>query len=408
MIVIIAILVFPQKGFTATLDDLKQSIDKKNEEIKKLEEEAKKYRDEIASKQQTGKTLREELTRIERAVGQLKRDISVTEKKIQKTELEVETTSLDIREKEIAIGKMRTGLSALFQSLSEKERKSPLEILLENKLLSDFFGQLDYFAQVQKKILDSLDTLRTLQKELKIKKAQAEEKKDELEELEDVLLDRKKIQEDVQKGRSQLLKETKNQEKLYQEKLRETEKRQEAILKDIEELETELRKHIDIDSLPRRRSNFLQWPAEGLLSQGYGETPFTKSSRGRHFYSFHNGIDIAGSIGNPVLAADDGAIKAIGDTDRYCRRGAYGKYMVIDHKNNLATMYAHLSLIRVGTGQEVKRGDIIGYMGTTGLSTGPHLHFTLYDARTVEIKLGKLGTCGLLPFGGSINPLLYL
>jgi len=190
--------------------------------------------------------------------------------------------------------------------------------------------------------------------------------------------------------------------------LRETERKQEAILKDIEALEEELRKLIDISSLPVGRKGVLVWPAQGLLTQGYGETPFTKSARGRHFYRFHNGIDIAAETGTPVAAADEGVVVAVGNTDVYCPRGAYGKYIVIQHPRNLATMYAHLSFIKVAKNKKVNRGEVIGYAGSSGLSTGPHLHFTVYDARTVEIKLGKIGTCGPLPFGGSVDPMKYL
>lgn len=395
-------------ALAADIEELRQTIEQKNTEIRKLEEEAKKYRDEIASKQQVGKTLKEELARIERTVAGLRRDITLTERKIQKAELEIETISLEIRDKEIAVKKLRSGLAGLVQTLLEQEQESVIEVLIKHSALSQFFQQLEYAAALKRKMLNSLDTLRVLQKELAIKKAEAEEKKEELEDLEGSLRDRKGIQENIRRERNEILAATKNQEKRYQDLLREAERKQEAILREIEELEEELRKRVDPESLPPRREGFLKWPAEGLLAQGYGETPFTKSSRGRHFYKFHNGIDISASIGTPIFAADDGVIKAVGDTDRYCRRGAYGKYVVIDHKNNLATMYAHLSLIKVGGGQEVKRGDIMGYMGNSGLSTGPHLHFTLYDARTVEIRLGNIGTCGLLPFGGSLNPLLYL
>src|SRR3989338_5212929 len=303
---------------------------------------------------------------------------------------------------------MRSGLGALVQAVSERDQENLVRLLVHEGFVSDFFHRLDQFSLVEEKILESLGKLRELKTELEIQKARAEDKKDELQNLQGSLKDQKKIQDLVRQDKTKVVTITKNQEKYYQELLRETERKQEEILKDIEELEEKLREQVDPGSLPERRKGFLQWPAEGLLSQGYGETPFTKSKAGRHFYKFHNGIDISASMGTPILAAYDGTILAIGDTDKYCYRGAYGKYIVVDHQNNLATMYAHLSLVKVERGQTVKNGDIIGYMGSTGLSTGPHLHFTLYDARTVEIRKGTVGTCGLLPFGGSLNPLLYL
>lgn len=407
-IVCIALFGFLQRTDAQTVDDLKQKIEQKNSEIKKLEAEARKYRDEIAETQTKGKTLKGELGNIDRTIVQLRRDVVLTERKIERTQYEIEELGLGIRDKEAAIRKMRNGLAGLIQVVFEKDQRSIFEVLLRYKFLSDFFEQLEHVASIEEKLLSSLEAVRTLREELRLKKAQAEEKKEEYKGLSDALGDQKKIQDGLKRDRSDLLKSTQNQERQYQELLRETEKRQEAILREMEELEEELRKKIDPASLPTQKKGYLEWPANGRISQGYGETPFTKSRRGQHFYKFHNGIDIAGPLGTPIVAADDGKVMAIGDTDRYCPRGAYGKYIVVDHKNNLATMYAHLSLVRVHGGQEVRRGDIIGYMGSSGLSTGPHLHFTLYDARTVEIRLGSVGTCGLLPFGGSLNPLLYL
>lgn len=407
-IFVIVFLAFFGSARADIVGELKQKIDQKNSEIKKLEEEAKAYRDEIAQTHNRGKTLKEELGRIDRIVAQLKRDIALTERKVERAGYEIEEFGLDIKSKEFAIGKMRNGLAGLMRVVSEKDQTSILEVILQYKFLSVFFEQLQYISSVEKKLLSSLDTLRSLREELKTKKARAEEKKNELEGLEDSLSDQKKIQGGLKRDRSDLLKSTQNQEKRYQALLSDTEKKQEAILREMEELEEELRKRIDPSSLPSSRKGYFLWPTQGRLTQGYGETPFTQSKRGQHFYKFHNGIDIAGSIGTPIVAVDDGTIRAVGDTDRYCPRGAYGKYIVVDHGNNLATMYAHLSLVKTGVGAEVKRGDIIGYMGNSGLSTGPHLHFTLYDSRTVEIRLGAIGTCGLLPFGGSLNPLVYL
>lgn len=402
----IAVFFFSGQSKAETADELKTKIEQKNAEIKKLEEEARQYRDGLVSTQTQGKTLKQELARIDRTVRQLRNDITLAQRRIERTNYQISELDIEILAKEASLKKMRSGLAGIVQAFYERDQQPLLLVLLEARL-SDFFQTLEYFSLIEKKVLSSLDEVRALRKQLEIQKAQAQGKREELKELSETLKDTQKIQEGVRQERGSILKLTQNQEKKYQELLRETEKKQEEILRDIEKLEEALRGRIDAGSLPPAREGLLQWPAEGILSQGYGETPFTRGA-GRHFYSFHNGIDISAAHGSLVRAADDGTVLAVGDTDRYCPRGAYGKYIVLNHNNNLATMYAHLSLTKVVNGQEVKRGDIIGYMGSTGLSTGPHLHFTLYDARTVEIRLGSIGTCGLLPFGGSLNPLVYL
>ncbi|MDQ3808865.1 MAG: M23 family metallopeptidase, partial [Chloroflexota bacterium] len=105
------------------------------------------------------------------------------------------------------------------------------------------------------------------------------------------------------------------------------------------------------------------WPCRGQITTYFGEaSPF--SPRG------HSGLDIAASTGSPILAADDGqVVKAYWDQD------GYGGLIIIAHPSGYETWYAHLSGIGVEAGQTVTRGARIGDMGSTGYSTGSHLHF---------------------------------
>jgi murein DD-endopeptidase MepM/ murein hydrolase activator NlpD len=89
------------------------------------------------------------------------------------------------------------------------------------------------------------------------------------------------------------------------------------------------------------------------------------------YYKFkHTGVDIAGPVGTSIYAADDGTVSFAG-----WNNGGYGNMIVIDHGNGLYTRYAHSSKLLVKVGDVVKRGDTISLMGSTGRSTGPHLHF---------------------------------
>jgi murein DD-endopeptidase MepM/ murein hydrolase activator NlpD len=105
-----------------------------------------------------------------------------------------------------------------------------------------------------------------------------------------------------------------------------------------------------------RGSGRLVWPASGSISQGY--------------YWYHRAIDIASYIGNPVRAADSGYVVAAGWSNL-----GYGYYIVLDHGNGVQTLYAHLSRFFVNAGDSVGQGTVIGHVGSTGNSTGAHLHF---------------------------------
>ncbi|MDL2316001.1 M23 family metallopeptidase [Desulfovibrio sp. OttesenSCG-928-A18] len=107
------------------------------------------------------------------------------------------------------------------------------------------------------------------------------------------------------------------------------------------------------------------WPVKGYLSSGFGprKAPIAGSSR------VHKGLDISNRIGTPVWAPARGTVTFAG------RDGAYGICIKIDHGNNIVTRYAHLQKASVAQGDYVQRGDVIGALGNTGRSTGPHLHY---------------------------------
>ena len=104
------------------------------------------------------------------------------------------------------------------------------------------------------------------------------------------------------------------------------------------------------------------WPSTERYLSGFDYSPETN----------HYGIDIAGNTGNPIFAADHGVVVYAGWNDY-----GYGEMIVIDHGSGWQTLYAHLSQVNVFCGQEVYQGDTIGLMGSTGKSTGPHLHFEM-------------------------------
>jgi murein DD-endopeptidase MepM/ murein hydrolase activator NlpD len=113
-----------------------------------------------------------------------------------------------------------------------------------------------------------------------------------------------------------------------------------------------------------RGTGVFSWPASGKLTDRYG----FRTLSGR----WHNGLDISRSTGAPVYAADSGFVTFAGWTDM-----GYGNLVVIDHRNGYETRYAHLQTYYVTAGQSVAKGTLIAAMGSTGNSTGPHLHFEI-------------------------------
>lgn len=119
-------------------------------------------------------------------------------------------------------------------------------------------------------------------------------------------------------------------------------------------------------ALARGLGGFI-WPARGVFTSGFGvrRHPIFGIRR------MHTGVDISASWGSPVAVAADGRVIYTGWF------GGYGKIVVIDHGGGISTLYAHLSRILVATGATVRKGEIIGRAGSTGYSTGPHVHFEI-------------------------------
>jgi murein DD-endopeptidase MepM/ murein hydrolase activator NlpD len=122
------------------------------------------------------------------------------------------------------------------------------------------------------------------------------------------------------------------------------------------------------------------WPVNGRILSRFGERADPFSGEG----AIHTGLDISASMGTPVHAAADGIV------GRAQYDGGYGRMVVIDHGNGMQSWYAHLSRFEVVPGQEIRRGQVVGFSGASGRVTSPHLHF--------EVRMG----------GSPVNPYRYL
>ena len=107
------------------------------------------------------------------------------------------------------------------------------------------------------------------------------------------------------------------------------------------------------------------WPVQGIVTGSFGERIDPFNGEG----AFHSGVDISSSYGTPVIAPADGVVTAAEVM------GGYGRLIELNHGRGISTRYGHLSGFAVLPGEHVRRGDVIGYVGLTGRSTGPHLHY---------------------------------
>ena len=215
------------------------------------------------------------------------------------------------------------------------------------------------------------------------------------------------------KAKNALLSATKSKETEYRKILAEKVAKRDAFERELLQFESELRFAIDPSKLPPAVSGVLKWPLDSIrITQKFGDTAFAKS--GAYNGRGHNGVDFGASIGTRVKSALSGVVKGTGNTDAVCPGASYGKWVLVEHANGLSTLYAHFSLIKVSSGQTVGTGELLGYSGDTGYSTGPHLHLTVYATQGVRIMDRKSAVCKgtytmpIADLKAYLNPLSYL
>ena len=297
-------------------------------------------------------------------------------------------------------------IGQLLHYLAKRDNESLVDILMKSASLSDYFNEAQYALTVNSTLLNVVNNLQKTEDQLSDQKEDLESKKKSLETLHQQESAQKSSLVGTTANKNKILTATKGQEAAYQKLLAETEELQRQANLEIFRLEDQLRRAIDPNSLPLARPGILSWPVEGTKSQSYGciETAFARRNYptcNNKKGGFHNGLDIAAKYGTPLRAAEDGRVIAVGNAPY-----AYGVWAAIEHDNGLVTAYTHMSVRFVGVGQELKRGDTVGNMGSTGLSTGSHIHFMVYAPKTFTTKQSAIS--GLLPIGATLNPLEYL
>jgi len=388
-----------QDANASLIQDLRAQIEAKQQEIEKLEAQAAQYKKELENAQGQTSTLKNQIATIDSRIKKIQNDISITSVRIDSASLKIEGLALDILEKENEIDKKKGSIAVMIQILYEYDQASLMEMALTKSTFSELLDQVHYVETIQNNVYNDMLAYQDLKKGLETTKSETEKQRNELYSLRNQLSGQKQIVNQEKEEKNYLLATTKGQEKQYQSLLNQTLRQQQEIEQQIYDLEDTIKKTYDPSALPESRSGVLNWPLDGVLTQKYGYTPYSKRL---YAAGFHNGIDVSSSYGEPIRAAKDGTILAIGNCGKY----AYGKWIMVKHENGLTTLYGHMSNYGAyKTGNSVKTGDIIGYEGSTGYSTGPHLHFGVYATETVEIQKTWYG---MLPLGAHIDPMKYL
>ena len=412
LLIFIALLLIPTVFLHA--QSVSEQIESTQSKIKQLEGEIAATEKELNKTEREKNTLSSTIKTLDLTKKKLETQTKVTETKVTNTNLSIGELESEINVHTDEIDKRIAGIKETLRTLERSLDLTPAEIMLSDGTISERMDRAYNLERLQERVRIDLERLKQERIKLSSDKTDLERARSELLELKNKLLDQRKLAADNISSKSKLLSETKNKESNFRTLL-EQKIAQKAVF------EAELRSYearlvgVDLSKLPHPGTGVLTWPLDSVtVTQYFGNTEFAKS--GAYSDKGHNGLDFRASVGTLVKSAGAGSVRAIGNTDLGCPGGSYGKWVLVDHSNGLSTLYAHLSLQKVNPGEQVSAGQLIGYSGSTGYATGPHLHFSVYATEGVKVtKLikgdGTASKCTEMPvspLNGYLNPLSYL
>lgn len=398
--------------------ELQGEIAERNDRLGDIEREIAKYEAELQVVGAEKTTLQSAINRLETERKKVNAEISKTEALISSTDLEINKLILEITRTEDDIELTASAIGQIIRSQYQAEQQSLIEMLLKNERLSEFWTEIDTFDSIKNEMAAKVATLDQLQTVLEERRSQNESKRDELGNLKDQYTNQNEVLVNSRAEQSELLSATQNEEAQYQALLAEQEAAREEIRRELREFESKLQFILDPNTIPAPGTPVFNWPVDNvIITQLFGGTEFAARNPGIYGRAYHPGVDFGAPRGTPIKAPLAGTVRAVGNTDAVPGCYSWGKWTLIDHANGLSTMYAHQDVIGVSPGQKVATGEVIGYIGNTGLSTGPHLHFTLYAKEGVSVRrfneIKAVTGCGpaTTPTAATsayIDPMLYL
>lgn len=332
------------KNWQQQQDEINDRIDETKEELKNVTLEKNKTLKELSN-------INRNIDRAQGEIDALTADIATTEETIAFTEAEIENKQKDYDGRKAILGN-RVREMYMYGDIDY------IDVLFQAESFSDFITRFEYLTYIAENDSQLLQDVIFLQESLEAQKITLEAEKVGLEKKKTAQIEKADELEVAGAEKEKVLKEVRSQESALYDILDAMEEESDRIAANIASLQS------DGGVAPTGK---LIWPAPASkrITSVYGprKHPIKKTN------SFHTGVDIgAGNKTNIVAAASGTVIVSTYNS-------SYGNYVVLDHGGGMSTLYAHMSQRKVKVGDNVAAGSVIGLVGSTGLSTGPHLHF---------------------------------
>lgn len=335
-----------------------ESLEELREKQKEVDQQIKDTKDEIKKVQDQTKNALSEIEELDKKVDQANEELVNLDEEILKLEEIIQKTTNELVKAEENIENKQDTFNKRLKVMYRTGNVGYLEVLLSSTSIKDFLTRKDMVQAIAKHDTELIAYMQEQREIINSKKNELETQKQEVE------ISKNK----VESRRRDLAKATRAKEDLiirYEADHKALEKAIDEANEQAKEIESEIFK-MQVNSGPYTGGK-MNWPVPGhtRISSPYGYRihPILNKKK------FHTGIDIPAPTGTNIVAGSDGDVIHSGNL------GGYGKVIMLDHGGGIVTLYAHNSRLVVGMGTKVKRGDVIAKAGSTGLSTGPHLHF---------------------------------
>lgn len=357
----------PQKIDTDELEDQKQdTIDK----IKDIKSDLEDVKNKIHALEQEKTNLQNYITKLDQESNALSAQIQELTEDIDAKKAEIAETREELKEAERVADKQYEDMKIRIQYLYENRTPTYLELLLTAESMADFLNRSSYAAEINRYDRDMMDRYIAQKEEIARTEARLESEEEELTLMSDAAKEQKDAVDALIKKKTEEIQSYQNQIDSQYGDMADFKgdlEQQEKLLNQIEEqIAAAAAANAMIDDGDGGASGFI-WPCPSSrrITSGFGprSQPIAGASTN------HKGIDIGASGGAAIVASAGGRVT----TSTYS--GSAGNYVVISHGNGISTVYMHCSALYVSVGDVVSQGQTIAAVGSTGFSTGNHLHF---------------------------------
>ncbi|GHU84758.1 hypothetical protein FACS1894198_1090 [Clostridia bacterium] len=356
---------------------LEKELDELKNEEKKLKSERKKAEENKKHVEYRQSEEKKKKGTIETEIEALRREVNLLESKRQLLEKEIGKRKIDIEEREKNVQAEHDLLAKRFKSMYVSGKTQAGETLGLLLGADDYYSALtkvEFDKRLMKQNQQLVDRIRKQKERVEKEKEKLEISKKDLEETKKKLEANKKKLEADNVAVDKVMYNLALQRAAYEGDIERCEREKKEYQREISEIYKKLH-----PSTGKYIGGEFAWPVPGYreISSQYGWRDWDTSPH----RDFHQGVDIAGSkiYGKNVVAANGGKVLFICHSGEDKRYGSYGKYVRIDHGGGISTIYGHLSAINVSLDQEIAKEEKIGEVGSTGFSTGPHLHFEVRE-----------------------------